>query len=315
MLAMSQYNRKRRWAVILAGGDGKRLKPLTRAIAGDDRPKQFCRIVGDETLLDQTQRRVELLLSPAQTLTVVTRTHEPFYQHYSSDRPNLRLLVQPENKGTAPAVLLSLIRIAQLSPEAVVAFFPSDHHFTNETRFMSDVALGFDFVEAYASMITLLGIKPRDPELQYGWIQPLITSAHHRDQRFLRVRRFWEKPAQRVVHRLMSIGSLWNTFVMVGHVEAFLNLILRTLPSLYRTLSAAVDVPGSEFDTRQLTHLYSHIAATNFSHDVLTRRPADLSVLKLGDVGWTDLGEPARVASTFRSNQLHDMHAFSSLVT
>jgi len=101
---------------------------------------------------------------------------------------------------------------------------------------MSDVSLGFEFVEAHASLITLLGIKPDHGEVQYGWIQPVITSAHKREQRFFRVRRFWEKPTNRVAQRLMRVGSLWSTFVMIGHVEAFLGIISRTLPNLYRSL-------------------------------------------------------------------------------
>ena len=68
-----------RWAVILAGGDGTRLQSLTRSISGDDRPKQFCPIIGGRTLLDQTSRRVALSVAPEQTLTVLTRTHERFY--------------------------------------------------------------------------------------------------------------------------------------------------------------------------------------------------------------------------------------------
>jgi len=314
MLAMSQHNRKQRWAVILAGGDGNRLKPLTRAIAGDDRPKQFCRIIGDETLLEQTHRRVRLLLNPPQTLTVVTRTHERFYQGYSNVSPNDGLLVQPENKGTAPAILLSLIKIAQLSPDAVVAFFPSDHHFTNEKRFMSDVSLGFEFVEAHASMITLLGIKPDHGEVQYGWIQPVITSAHKREQRFFRVRRFWEKPTNRVAQRLMRVGSLWSTFVMIGHVEAFLGIISRTLPNLYRTLSSADQILGTREEEQALKRLYALSASTNFSREVLARQPDDLSVFKLSDVGWTDLGEPIRVTSTFRSSrfQPHQLNYLST---
>ena len=111
-----------RWAVILAGGDGTRLQALTRTISGDDRPKQFCPIIGGRTLLDQTSRRVALSVAPERTLTVVTRTHEHFYQPLIKDARGL--LVQPENKGTATAILFSLLRIAQLSPDATVAFFP-----------------------------------------------------------------------------------------------------------------------------------------------------------------------------------------------
>src|SRR5512142_303943 len=71
--------RSRRWGVILAGGDGTRLLPLTRKISGDDRPKQFCALTGGETLLDQTLRRVSGMIPDRQTLFLLTQTHERFY--------------------------------------------------------------------------------------------------------------------------------------------------------------------------------------------------------------------------------------------
>ena len=308
---MSQHNRKQRWAVILARGDGKRLKPLTRAIAGDDRPKQFCRIIGDRTLLDHTQRRVALLLNPAQTLLVVTRTHERFYQDQLKNWPSDRLLIQPENKGTAPAILLSLLRIAQFSPKAVVAFFPSDHHFTDEPRFMSQVKLAFDLVEGHPGRITLLGIQPDRTELQYGWIEPVSSSEQDEDA-LLRVRRFWEKPAHSIAERLIRGGSLWNTFVMIGHVEAFLDLISRTLPNLFRTLSSVVKDLGSHTEAAILKQLYSPIVSVNFSREVLELQPDKLSVLRLRNVGWTDLGEPQRVAATFKSHKLHNRYSLTA---
>lgn len=295
---MSKYKFEHRWAVMLAGGDGTRLKALTRALTGDDRPKQFCPIISNRTLLNHTQRRVALLFDPAKTFIVVTRTHERFYQeqleHWRSDR----LLVQPENKGTAPAILLSLLRIAQLSPKAVVAFFPSDHYFTDDALFMSQVRLAFELVEAQKSTITLLGIKPDRSEVQYGWIEP-VSSSEQGKETLLRVRRFWEKPPRNVAEQLMRNGSLWNTFVMIGHVKAFLEIISRTLPNLYHTLSSNVEVLGLPSEERILGELYSMIVSTNFSREVLELQPGKLSMLRLSNVGWTDLGEPQRVAATF----------------
>src|SRR5574337_286960 len=91
-----------RWGVILAGGDGKRLLPLTRRIAGDNRPKQFCAIMDGETLLAQTRCRVKQMVQPRHTLLVVTETHECFYSEQLNDVPSDSLLVQPCNRGTTP---------------------------------------------------------------------------------------------------------------------------------------------------------------------------------------------------------------------
>jgi len=94
------------YAVILAGGDGTRLRSLTRAITGDERPKQFAPVIGGQTLLDQTRNRVALSISQENTLLVVTKRHEQFYQSLPK---HLRLLVQPENKGTAPGIIFGFV--------------------------------------------------------------------------------------------------------------------------------------------------------------------------------------------------------------
>ena len=89
--------------MILAGGDGKRLLPLTRKITGDDRPKQFFSVLDGGTLLGQTRDRVRRMVSPRRTLVVVTRTHERFYADQVTSLHSLSVLVQPCNRGTTPS--------------------------------------------------------------------------------------------------------------------------------------------------------------------------------------------------------------------
>src|SRR5215208_4223860 len=116
-------HRHHEWAVILAGGDGTRLKCLSRKIAGDERPKQFCSLLGKRTLLEETQRRAALELAPERTVCVVNCAHEEFYAPILRREAAQSIVVQPRNRGTAPAILYSLLRIAAVDPKAIVAFF------------------------------------------------------------------------------------------------------------------------------------------------------------------------------------------------
>jgi mannose-1-phosphate guanylyltransferase len=285
-------NLDNRYALILAGGDGTRLQAYTRNVTGDERPKQFAPIIGGQTLLDQTRQRVALSVSQDNTFVVVTRKHEKFYKSLSS---SVRLLVQPENKGTAPGIIFPLLRIAAESPEATVAIFPSDHFFTNDELFMSYVEAGFDRANRDRESVTLLGISPNAPEVEFGWIEPELLQGV---QGVAPVRRFWEKPALDVAENLMERGCLWNSFVMVGRVDAFLKMVQKALPELFRYFEALVPVLGTADEYHNLRALYSWLRDVNFSRQVLEVRPQDLNVIRVDNVGWSDLGEPSRVLAT-----------------
>lgn len=287
--------RKERWGVILAGGDGFRLRPLTRMIVGDDRPKQFCPVLGQETLLEQTRRRVGLLIPPERTRVVVTRTHECFYTPVIADMGSRSVVVQPENRGTAPAILLALLRVAALAPTGSVAIFPSDHYLSNDRAFMAYVEAGFETVLARPDLLVLLGITPDNAEAEYGWIEQGEWIRGQGPGALYRVHRFWEKPSPAVAEMLFTRGCLWNSFVMVTRVPTLLSLIRQCVPSLYyafATVRPTLDTFGQE---EALRRLYAGLPSTNFSREVLARQPVGLTVLPVSGVTWADLGDPHRV--------------------
>jgi mannose-1-phosphate guanylyltransferase len=281
------------WGVILAGGEGVRLRKLTRLVSGEDTPKQFCPLFGGRTLLGQTSQRIARGISQERTVYVLLSSHERFYSKELRNVPATRLVVQPSNRGTLPAILASLISIIRKDKDAVVGFFPSDHHYTEEDRFMSGVDLAFAAAESNPESVLLLGVAAKHPETEYGWIEAAPAMSTDSRDGFLRVKCFWEKPSPRTAQDLLERGCVWNTFVMVGRAQAFLDLIRSGAPDVYEDFEPLLDLP--EDTALPLAGIYEKLDAVDFSKLVLSSASDRLGVLCLGDVGWSDLGDPRRV--------------------
>jgi mannose-1-phosphate guanylyltransferase len=280
------------WALILAGGEGSRLRALTRQIAGYELPKQFCRLIGGDTLLEQTHRRVSLVIEEARMVTVVTRPHERFYAPILAGTPAEQIVVQPQNRGTAPAILYALARMAKVDMNGRVAILPSDHYVNSDEAFMRHVEAAFRAVSARPELVVLLGIRPSAPESAYGWIEPadLIPGTE-----LLRVRRFWEKPSSEMATSFWRAGFLWNSFVMVARVSTLLELLRTTIPELYASFEKISSDLGTANEQRAVETLYAKLGAVSFSDEVLAKAPTSLAVLPVNGVEWSDLGEPRRV--------------------
>jgi mannose-1-phosphate guanylyltransferase len=283
------------WAMILAGGDGTRLRRLTSLVAGDDRPKQFTKFLADETLLDWTRRRVALLVPRERTLLVLTRSHRRYWQAIEAETDARCLVVQPDNRGTAPAILYAALRVAVAAPAGTVTIFPSDHWVSSDERFMAHVRLAVAAVAAHPELVVLLGIDALVPETEYGWIEPGdgVPGAPLR-----RVERFWEKPGSALAEKLLARGCLWNSFVMVARVPAVLRLVRVSMPALWEAFAGLRATLGSDREPVAVEDLYRALAPESFSDAVLSACPRHLAVLPVTGVGWSDWGQPARVLGT-----------------
>jgi mannose-1-phosphate guanylyltransferase len=287
-------------AIILAGGDGTRLRSLSWRITGQEVPKQFCQVLGDETLLDQTRKRVSLIIPPTRTVTVFTRRHKRFYIQSGSDASHPNFAVQPDNRGTAPAILFALFRLIKLGQQGTVAIFPSDHYVSDDHRFMSHVEAASAAASDQPSSIVLLGIPAERPETQYGWIEPAqpIDFGTRGPSRVLPVRRFWEKPSPELAVELWKRGFLWNSFVLVARITALIDLFVRALPQLYIAFAQSRSVLDTASESEAMDQLYTNISTESFAERILVDFAHDLSVLPVCGVKWNDLGEPQRVLAT-----------------
>ena len=281
-------------AIVLAGGEGTRLRSLTRRISGCEIPKQFCPVVGTTTLLEQTLFRASLLVEPSRVLTVLTRAHERFYSPILAGASQQSLVIQPDNRGTAPAILYGLLRLAQVAPSASVAIFPSDHYVGDDLKFIHQVDLALEAATARPEITILLGLAAQSPEVDYGWIEPgePITAGA---SPLFKVLRFWEKPPRTTAQALLERGCLWNSFVMVARASTLLGLIMMALPRLYTDFAAIRSKLGTPFEVRAVSALYAGLQPLNFSDQVLENQAVNLAVLPVCDLDWSDLGEPRRV--------------------
>ena len=294
-------------AVILAGGDGARLSSFTREVYGYHLPKQFCPLFEGETLLEQTMRRVSLLVPPAQTLTVLNRVHKKFYSPILNGTAASNLFIQPENRGTAPAILCALLRLVETGRTGPVAIFPSDHYVSDDVAFMLHVATAARAVSRSPQLTVLLGIAPDGPETEYGWIEPgsPLALPDVAIGKVSRIRRFLEKPSPEVARELYDRNCLWNSFVLIANPTTLLSLISRALPELYEVFSGIQPFFGGAAENEILQTIYPQLSPVDFSASVLANFSTEFSVLPVNGVNWSDLGDRKRMVAAISNRGRH----------
>jgi len=173
-----------------------------------------------------------------------------------------------------------------------------NYYIADESVFCCYMDAAFLEARRNPATVILLGAPPDTPEVEYGWIEPGPPLSRAATQRF-QVRRFWEKPQRTLASALMNLGCLWNTFIMVGRVKAFLRLFQRAAPAHFGVLYPAMS-GRLPFDHVAWSDFFTRIPLTNFSQAVLAAQPRTLAVFPAHGLGWSDLGDPIRVLSIAR---------------
>jgi mannose-1-phosphate guanylyltransferase len=282
------------WTVVLAGGDGVRLRQLTRALHGEELPKQFALIHGGTSLLQATVARAKRWSAPERIVVVVAHEREALARAQLRDYGPVHLAVQPCNRGTGPGVLLPLSHVLAMDPSAHVVILPSDHYVRDEAPFEQSIRAA---IAASEEQIALIGAVPDHAETQYGWMVRGVRP----DVEGHVVECFCEKPPANVAQQLLRDGALWNTFVMAGSVQRFWSLASQHLPqqaSRFETYLTALNGPEERMALRAL---YARMPVADFSRDVL-ERARDLRLVPLRTCGWSDWGTPERVLHSLRNH-------------
>jgi mannose-1-phosphate guanylyltransferase len=267
--------------VILAGGEGTRLWPLSRS----RRPKQLLRLSGERSLIQQTVDRLLPLVAPERVLIVTEQSHASDLRAQLPELPDSSIVVEPTRRGTAAALFLAALHVQQRAPEATWCSVHADSYITDDDEYRRTVSAALKAASSGDYLVTT-GIKPRYPSTGYGYIQkgPLLHTVE--GYPLHRVARFVEKPDQPTAEQYVASGDyLWNPGVFVWRNTALLDAFKQFQPEIHQGLTS---VPLQQIDS-----VYPSVPRQTI--DVGIMEPASNVATIPADFGWADIGSWAEL--------------------
>lgn len=276
--------------VILAGGGGTRLWPLSRP----DCPKQFLTLLSENSLLQKTVLRVEGIAPPERIWIITSTEHQSLVRSHLSQLPNfaadtVHIVTEPVGRNTAAAIGLAAVHLQQIDPEAVMLVLPADHWIERDREFADLVQNSIDW--AKQGFLVTFGIIPSRPETGYGYIQrgqscapiPQRNSAYH-------VVRFVEKPSLALAKEYVASNNYyWNAGIFLWQAATIMQEITTHLPPLASTLREVALSFHNDTTSTILAALYPHLHSVSIDNGVL-EKSAKIVVVP-ADIGWSDVGE------------------------
>ncbi len=272
------------YAVIMAGGGGTRLWPLSRK----DCPKQMLELIGDQTLFQIAIQRLDGLF-PAERILVVTVAEQARELKKSWPAiPEENYLIEPMPRGTASVVGLAALALQHRDPQAVMAILTADHYIKNETKFRELLRAGLDL--AREGYLVTLGISPTYPSTGYGYIQRGEPLGKHRGLDAYRVLRFKEKPGEAQAKQMIASGDhAWNSGMFVWRVNRILEAFDRHMPELAEKLREISGAWGTRDQGAVVQRVWPTIHPETIDYGIM-ERANQVAVLPAAGLGWNDVG-------------------------
>ena len=284
------------YALIMAGGVGSRLWPLSRQRS----PKQVLPLVGEVSMFRTAVERLRPLFSPDEVFVVVGAEQVDLLKAEQTGIPDRNFIVEPVGRGTAPAIALSAIRLRQHDPTAIMAVLTADHFIGDEESFRAVLQAACE--AAAQNHLVTLGITPSFPSTGYGYIERGQHLMNALDYAVYQVMAFREKPdLVTAKHFVVDGRHSWNSGMFVWKVSRFLDELSRTMPEFYQQLmriDAALGTP--DFDW-VLHEVWTDVKPQTVDYGVM-EKARDVAVIP-AEFGWNDIGSWATLLDILEGDE------------
>ena len=271
-------------ALIMAGGKGTRFWPLST----EEKPKQFLKLIGDETMIQMTVNRIKLII-PIERIFVCTG--EMYIDLVKEQLPELsdrNIIVEPEGRNTTPCIALSANIIKRYYKDSTIAVLPSDHLINDEDKFRKIILAAETFIENNKKAIITLGIKPTRAETGYGYIKCSNKKYKSMESEVIKVDSFVEKPNKNLAEKYLNDGNyLWNGGMFIWTVDTILSEISKYSPITFKALNNIHDAKEEKLQ-ELINKVYRDTEAISIDYSVL-EKSKEVYVIP-SNFGWDDIG-------------------------
>lgn len=274
------------YAVIMAGGIGSRFWPQSRM----DNPKQFLRVFGENTLIQNTVARLQGLVPPERTFVV---THQRYVEQTRDQLPALpdeNILAEPIARNTAPCIAYAAVKLLAKDPDATMVVLPADHVIKNVRKFQEVLRVAIDKAQEDATLVTV-GINPTHPETGYGYIQFDGSPDEALEElQAYPVKTFAEKPDMATAERFLDSGDfLWNSGMFVWRADSIFGEMERHLPKIHAAFSGVTGAIGTAREADAVAEAYAASPHISIDYGVMER--AEKVFVVPASFGWSDIGD------------------------
>ena len=270
------------YGLILAGGKGSRLYPLSRA----EKPKQFLKIINDKSFLVNTVDRITPLIDKKNIYVVTNQNYKEKIEEELSDIDKDNIITEPMNKETATCIGLSAVKLLKKDKDAVMVVLPSDHYIENQNEYIETLSQAVELANRRRGIITL-GIHPTRPETGYGYIE--MGNRINGNRPAYKVARFTEKPNLEVAKDFIYKGTyLWNSGMFVFRADVILREIEKYLPLVHKSLMEIYMHIGEEDEEKIIIENYKLIDGISIDFGVM-QKTRKAYVIEC-NFSWDDIG-------------------------